>query len=210
MYQDIWKFPWLRFNTNTTTYGNEFFVLLKYSIRRKFNFYTQFKSENKAANASHIPALVRETHQANKKRLRFHTDYKINGYWELRNRVEFSSYSLTDISSSGFMIYQDVIFRPVGFPLSFSMRYAVFDTDDFDTAIYAYENDLLGESYIPAYHRKGYRTYINVRYRPDRSSTFEFRWGRWYYPDEKSLGSGNEYIDTNRKTEVKAQLRMNF
>jgi hypothetical protein len=170
----------------------------------------QFKNENKANNIPDEVSYIKELDQVTKKRLRFHFDYKINKSWELRHRIEFSDYKLGETHSKGFLIYQDLLFKPVGFPVDFNVRYAIFDTDDYDTGIYAYENDLIGESYIPVYFLKGHRVYLNLKYRLNNSARLEMRWGRWYYPDETTLGSGNELINSNRKTDFKIQLKLDL
>ncbi|MGE5355055.1 MAG: hypothetical protein ACM3PT_02370 [Deltaproteobacteria bacterium] len=210
LYHDIWDFKWQRFNVNSPTAGNEFFAILKYTLRHKFNFYVQFKNENKASNIPSDFEYIKESHYGTKKRLRFHFDYKLTKTWELRNRIEFSDYAISNTESRGFLIYQDIIFRPVEFPVDINIRYAIFDTDDYDSGIYAYENDLIGESYIPVYYKKGQRVYFNVKYRLNNSARLEMRWGRWFYPYESSIGSGNELINNNRKTDFKLQIKLDL
>ncbi len=209
-YQDIWNFDWLRYSIGAPSSGKEFFGILKYTLRHKFNFYVQFKNENKANNLSEANYFTKITENGTKNRLRFHFDINLNKNWELRNRVEFSDFQNSEKHSKGFLVYQDIIFRPLAFPIDFSMRYAVFDATDYEAGIYAYENDLIGESYIPVYYKKGFRTYINIKYQPNPAIRAELRWGRWYYPYEKSIGSGNELINSNHKTELKLQLKLNF
>jgi len=210
IYHDIWKFPWMRYNVSSPGYGNEFFSILKYRKRHRYSFYVQFKSEVKTRDFREDGIKINETFDRIIKRLRFHQNIKVSKYWEIRNRLEFSSSDLHSTKSKGVMFYQDVIFKPLQFPYSFTFRYAVFDTDDYYSGIYAYENDILGESLIPVYFKKGFRTYINLRYRPNTNVIAEFRWAKWYFPDETGIGSGTEYIDANHKTEVKIQLKLNF
>ena len=44
---------------------------------------------------------------------------------------------------TGYLIYQDVVYKPKSSPFSFSFRYGLFDTDSYNSRIYAYENDIL-------------------------------------------------------------------
>lgn len=208
-YHDIWKFPWFRYNISSPSFGNELFLLLKYKKRRKYNFYIQFKHENKYRDESE-QFDIKKSYYGIKTRLRFHQNFILNKRWKLRNRVEFSTYKLNVTNSKGILIYQDIVFKPIEFPLSFTFRYALFDTDDYYSAIYAFENDILGESLIPAYFRKGFRSYMNIRYKPNTKITAEMRLARWYFPDEASLGSGAEFINSNHKTDLKLQLKLNF
>lgn len=209
LYHDIWRFSWFRYGISSPSFGSELFLLLKYSKRHKYSFYTQFKYESSAKDVSG-KSIVKKTLQGEKYRIRFHFDYKISKAWRLRNRVELSYYSNGDINSKGSVIYQDIIFKPIQSPFSFTFRYALFDTDDYSSAIYAYENDILGEVLIPAYTGKGFRSYINLKYQFGTNLTTELRYAKWYFPDKISLGTGNEQIDTNHKTDIKIQVRYSF
>lgn len=208
-YHDIWIYPWLRYNISAPSNGNEFFFLLKYKKRRIYNFYVQFKHESKYKDVNELYG-IKGIYNGIKTRLRFHQDYRLNKKWSLRNRLEFSDYKLNESHSKGILIYQDIIFKPIKFPLSFTFRYAMFDTDDYYSAIYAYENDILGESLIPAYFNKGFRTYVNLRYKPNLNITIELRLSKWYFPYETGIGSGSEYIDSNHKTDMKFQIQLKF
>ena len=72
-------------------------------------------------------------------------------------------------------MYQDLLIKPKNSPLSATARIALIDTDDFESRIYAFENDLLYRFRIPAYYGQGYRSYLNLRYRTTRRLTLELR-----------------------------------
>ncbi|MFZ1561112.1 MAG: helix-hairpin-helix domain-containing protein, partial [Saprospiraceae bacterium] len=79
-----------------------------------------------------------------------------------------------------------------------------------DARIYAYENDILYEFYIPFFQNRGSRFYINTRYRIGRNYTWELRIGRTYLQNVDVIASGNELIDGNVRTEIKTQLKIRF
>ena len=108
------------------------------------------------------------------------------------------------------LFYQDVVYKPIAKPFSFTARYAIFDINSFDARIYAYENDILYEFFIPFYQNRGSRFYINTRLRLGRNYTWEFRIGRTYFENVNTIGSGNELINGNTRTEIKTQLKIRF
>ncbi len=209
-YADLFRFPWLRFRVDSPSRGREYYMKFLYHKKRKADFYIQYFFEQKEQNASNESFKTTRVLNTNRHRLRFHNSYKINASFEIRNRVEFSRFHKGSQRSRGFMIYQDVIIKPKDFPVSATMRYAIFDTDDFDSRIYAYENDLLYEFSIPAFANRGFRTYANLRYRINRFVTAEFRMSRTYFNDRDMIGSALEEINGNHRTDVKAQLRIKF
>ena len=209
-YFDIWKHPWLRSNVDAPSSGNEQLVRVNYIRKRKFDLYFQYKREekerNKRDNTSRTDFLaVRST-----KKLRLHFGNKITRSFELRNRLEMVFFEEEERTSKGFMIYQDVLFKPIDFPLSFTGRIVFFDTDDSDSRIFAYENDLINNFSIPAYTHRGLRYYINLKYRGIRNLTAEFRLARTQLTNRDFVGSALNQIDENTRTDLKAQIKYSF
>lgn len=207
-YADFWQFPWATFRRDGPSEGREFLLKCSYTIRRKLEVYAQYKYEQKLLNLRTENPVNIPVAQA-LQRLRMHFGYKINKEWEIKNRVEFSWYEHND-ESRGTLIYQDLIFKPISGPFSFTARYAMFDINSFDARIYAYENDLLYEYYIPFYQNRGTRFYFNARYRLGRNYTFEMRFGRTYYDNIDVISSGNNQINGNTMTEIKTQVKIRF
>ncbi|MBK9253913.1 MAG: helix-hairpin-helix domain-containing protein [Saprospiraceae bacterium] len=208
-YIDFWQNPWASFRRDGPGSGREYFVKLSYILRRKLEFYVQYRYEQKLRNSSDDAIIIDFPQEITLHRLRVQLNYKLSKELELRDRVEFSFFDQTK-SSRGIMMYQDIIYKPIASPLSFSMRYAVFDINSFDARIYTFENDLLYEFYIPFFQNRGSRYYVNLRYRLARNYTWEFRIGRTYLQNVNEIGSGNERIDGNTRTELKTQLKIRF
>ena len=127
----------------------------------------------------------------------------------MRTRVEFSWFKETSETSKGTLIFQDVIFKPLEKPYSFTARMALFDTNDFDSRIYAYENSLLYEFAIPSFSDRGVRYYLNYRHDIFDFLTAEFRIARTL-KSRGDIGSGNDFIDGDSRTDIKAQLKFSF
>lgn len=237
-YYDMWRHPWLRSSIESPSVGNETFAQLTYTIKRKLTVYVRARVENKGDNVRSLNSNV--IYDQKRSYLRLHIANKISKTLELRNRFEVSSYTLDNPASdaplfsvnlldgesitsdvpglrtTGFMMYQDIIYKPVNIPWSFSARYALFDTDDFASRIYAYENDLLYTFSVPAYFYRGTRTYLNVRYKGIRNLTLEARIAQTYLAgrtanvDFETFGSGREEIEGRTRTEVKFQMKVKF
>ena len=207
-YVDVWSNPWVGYRREGVTEGREFLVKLQYTQKRKMDFYVQYRFEKKQLNSSNDAKIDYPEYQT-LQRLRLHLTYKINKEWEIRDRAEFSFFEKAS-SSRGMLVYQDVIWKPIAKPFSFTARYSLFDINSFDARIYAYENDLLYEFYIPFFQNRGSRFYINTRYRIARNYTFEFRIGRTYLQNVDVIGSGNDLINGNTRTEIKTQLKIRF
>ena len=209
-YIDIWKNPWLKFNVASPSTGKEFLGKIQYSIKRKLDIYLQYRNETKAQNVSADENLQMVGEQ-NRQQLRIHFAHKLSKRLELRNRAEWSLFkSAGNVKSRGFMIYQDIIYKPIEFPVSFTTRFAYFDTQDYNSRIYAFENDLLYSFSIPPYYFTGTRWYLNLRSRLTRNLMLEAGISQTVLANQSTIGSGLDEISGNSKTEVKAQLKVSF
>lgn len=217
-YADIWKNPWLKFRVDAPGKGREAFLRIKYFKKRTWEIYTQFFYENKPRN---IDTRINQPVDNVRKRFRIHGMYKVNKALSLRNRFELSWYNISNLAQyTGFLMYQDWVYKPIGSNYSFTARYSYFDIKDYDARIYAYENDILNEYYIPAYNGRGLRFYINNRMRITHNLSGELRFELTRliqeYKDKKgrttnnSFGSSNTKIEGPIRTQIKAQIKYRF
>ena len=205
-YFDMWDHPWIRFSADAPSEGSEYFLRLAYHVKRKTSAYIQIRNEQKGINTSDDNRRVSTIQSRTRRNIRFQFNHKINDFLEWRNRIEFSHVKHYNIISRGLLLYQDLLFRKLNTPYSFSTRLAYFSTDDYQSRIYAYENDLLYQFSIPAFYGQGLRYYFNYRHRL-RNITLELRWSQTIYRNQSTISSGNEEIEGNKKSELKLQLR---
>ncbi len=212
-YADLWRHPWLRARIANPSSGKEYLVRVDYFIKRKLSVYVQYFYEDKLQNLRlDDPGAATKLNvgrQQQRHKLRIHFSNKVSKFLELRNRLEFTSFENPNGISKGYLLFQDVLYKPWNSPLSFTARFALFDTDDGNSRLYAYENSILYEFGIPTYSGRGMRYYINLRYKALRNTTLEFRIARTT-KDRGNNGSGLEAIDGRTRTDIKAQIRHRF
>jgi len=210
-YADRFAFSWLRFQTDAPSQGYRIMSQLSYEPSRAMEVYFRFRQRNRGKNESETTEGVAAIVDEIKSDYRLHLAYQVTKSITLKNRIEITNYQLGDKSRErGFVIYQDLSYKQLSFPLSFSIRYAIFDTDFWNSRIYAYENDVLYAFSIPAYSGKGTRFYISSKYHISRGIDFWLRYSQTYYTDRNTIGSGKDEISGNIKSEIKAQLRFKF
>ena len=209
-YADFWQHPWLKFNVDSPSYGFEHFMKLSYRKKRKFDIYLQYKFELKEKNISSKIRQETELIDFKRKNFRFHISHKLNKEIEIRNRLELSFSQFNNTKESGFMFFQDLIYKPIERPLSFTARIAYFDVSGYNARIYAYENDILGSFSIPAFSGQGYRYYLNFRYKPLHDITLDLRWAQSIFFESKQIGTGAETIEGNTRSQLKMQLKYKF
>jgi hypothetical protein len=95
-------------------------------------------------------------------------------------------------------------------PYAAVLRLQYFETDSYNSRIYAYENDVLYSYSIPAFYDKGFRYYLTINYYLGKRISFWLRWAQTIYRDKTTVGSGLDEINGNKKSEVKVQARWVF
>lgn len=171
---DVWRHPWLRFGVSAPSQGREFLARLLWTKSRNFSVYGLWQGETKErdSNVEGQPGLL----ENRRDRLRVHAIYKVSTTVEFRSRIEWTTYRVADSDrSQGFIAYQEVVVKPLGFPVTGTLRYAIYDTENFDTRVYAYENDLFSAISIPAFSGRGSRIYMNLHWRVNRWLRLEAR-----------------------------------
>lgn len=210
-YYDIFRFPWLRFNIDGPSSGSEWRIRATYWQKRKLETYLELRNESKGVGIDLLNNPLDGVVTRHRFQARLHFAYKVNKAFEWRSRMDwgFADNPIND-RQTGFMIYQDFIYRPIGFPLSFTSRLAFFDTDSYQVRFYNYENGLLYNFRIPAYYGRGTRAYLNFRYKGIRNVTLEARIAQLFFRDRNAIGSGPLEINRPRRTEVGAQMKIKF
>lgn len=210
-YFDVWQHPWLRFNADAPSRGHEYRLRLTYVIRRKLTAIVEFRQKNREINFPNNDTALDFLVDTRLTQARFHIAHQVGKALELRTRLDVGSFD--DGSGklqTGMSVFQDILYRPMGFPLSFTTRFALFDTDGYAVRFYAFENNLLYNFSIPAYYNRGSRFYFNVRYRPVRALTIEGRIAQTYWANQKVFGSGLDQIDRPARTQATVQLKLQF
>lgn len=209
-YMDNFQFPWMKFRTDAPSSGVEYLGQINYSLTRKTNMYFRYRKEDKMQNGSSEFDAITKLLQRTKESYRYHISYSVSPSITMKNRFEYMLYEVEGSEpSKGYLIYHDISYNP-NKPWSVSLRYALFDTDTYDSRLYAYERDVLYAFSIPAYYYKGNRIYVLLNYKITDKITFYLKFSQTYYSNKDIISSGLTQIDSNTKSEVKAQLRIKF
>jgi len=206
-YHDRFTFPWLRYRVNAPSHGNECMIQVNYMPSKKLDTYISIRQKDKSMNTSSAGSIDFAEHYT-QLNYRWHISYRIFPSLKLSNRVECITVK-QGTEKKGFLVYQDAAFRKKGSKITLTLRYALFDTPDFSSRIYTYENDMPGSYSIPSYYHKGNRVYLMMSWNITGSLELWLRWSQTYYSNQNviSAGSLNE-IQGHSKNEVKAQVRL--
>jgi hypothetical protein len=207
-FADIFSYEWLRYNVYRPSDGFEWFAQVDYKLNDWHRMYLRFKSTQKEINSSQSATLY-EINSYQKDNIRLFYAFDVDEHWLLQTQLEHSIYNESSQNSNGWMVFQDVRYRS-GKALNASLRYVLFDVDDYDSRIYSYEPDVLYAFTIPAYMNRGSRIIFNVNVMPLPKLRIWGRIAHTNYTNLSEIGSGNQMIEGNRLTEWKLQVEYRF
>lgn len=210
-YSDQIRYEWLRYQLSTPTTASDHLVQLNYKPDKKQDFYFRYQVRNRGEDLGAEDARIDYPVAERIQNFRLNAIYQPHPNVQMRSRLEWKIYEKAlSPTVTGFLIYQDVIWKKTGSKISFNTRYAIFNTPTFDAAIWAYESDVLYAFTIPSHNGRGQRMYALMKWDIRRGLDMWVRYAQWIYFDRQTISSGNNEISGNRRGDVTVQVRWQF
>lgn len=208
-FYDSYSFPWLKYRVDAPSSGHDYQIRILFKPNKVFSQYIAFHKETKERNASDSKAVTHQLLQTNRNNLVLGTDYIYNTWLRLQTKLQYNGFGIENTSKSdGYAFIQDIETKIKRCQIK--GRLAYFNTDSYDSRIYAYENDVLYAVSFPAYYGKGWRYYLIGKMPISRNLDAWIRLAQTNVSDRATLGSGTSEIESNRKTDLKIQLKYSF
>ena len=209
-YVDIFKYPWMRFRRSSPSYGSDYMVDMRWSYSRNARLSARFRLKETSYDVTSDTIITRQLNAETTTRCHLQSDIDFTKYLSSQTRVAATFFNNYKGKQTGWMMYQELTFRFLKEQLRLSARYAIFNTDSYDTRIYAYEKDVLYAFSVPALYATGSRYYLVATWKITRDIAVYAKWSQSIWSNVDELGSGNDRIDGNTRSlftlKVKAQF----
>jgi hypothetical protein len=210
LYFDQFRFPWLRYRVSAPTQGQDALLRVAFAPTKTSLLYAQYRARLKPLDlpASLTGRAVPRPGQQLRHSLLLYCDVQPTTQLGLRTRLQ-ASYLRADDNlpwRRGYVLSQDATVQ-LARRVSLAARYAVFDTDDYDTRQYIFEQDVLYAVSVPALYGQGTRAYAILQAAFNKHFTLWLRYADTRYRHQAAIGSGLEQIQGNARSEVTAQVR---
>ena len=206
-YFDVFRFPWRTYFEKMPVNGNDFLIQIEHKVNRTMNVMLRFKRKRKEQALSGADDLGRATEyieSENRSNLRFQFEYNPLPPLKLRFRSELVEYDHIQ-KSRGLLMYQDVRYRVAGM-LTFYARLTFFDTDDYNSRVYQFENDIPYVLTNQMLYGEGSRWYLCMIYDYKDWIRLSSKFGVNYYEDTERVGTGYDMIEGNTYRTFSLQL----
>ncbi|KAA9332232.1 helix-hairpin-helix domain-containing protein [Hymenobacter busanensis] len=207
-YYDQFSFPWLKYQVGAPSRGYDWLLRVTYAPTKTSLLYVQIRTRQKEYDDAQLTQPMPVPVPTVRRSLLLFYDTSPSLILSLRTRLQGTHYRVNNgPTTTGYLLAQDVTVQPHQ-RLRLTGRYALFDTDDFNTRQYAYEQDVLYAFSIPGLSGRGTRMYALAEVKLNRRLTLWLRYAATRYRDQTTVGSGLEQIQGPQRSDIKAQLRI--
>ncbi|MFL5811703.1 MAG: ComEA family DNA-binding protein [Flavisolibacter sp.] len=206
---DFIRFPWLKFRMNAPVHGRDYLVQFAYHPTKQIEVYVRYHFKEKPLNAVTIlPIATPESNNTKDLRIQF-TD-QLNRSISVKGRVEVLWFnSGTTQAQQGFLLFSETSFK-IFVKINCDLRLQYFESDGYESRLFAYEADVLYSSTVASFFDEGLRYYINTTYKCNKNFSIFLRWSGTMNQNKNHTGSGLDEIDGTKKEEIKVQLLFHF
>lgn len=206
-YSDFAYFRWPRYRVSASSHAWDNCIaatlnLKRWSISARYRLRTRQQDRNvEGVDGKKYKQLADRT--SHRVRLAALMD---GNRWTARSQMEWC---MTGEHDSGVLLGQSLGYRP-GRSLGIYASAAYFNTDNYDTRLYAYERGMLYTFNNYSYYGEGFRCSILLRAEVSRWLMAQVKVGHTKYFDRSTIGTAERCIFASHQTDIDLQLRFRF
>ncbi|GAA4507896.1 helix-hairpin-helix domain-containing protein [Hymenobacter ginsengisoli] len=213
LYFDQFRFPWLRYRVSAPSHGQDALLRVAFAPTKTSLLYAQYRARLKPLDlpASLSGRALPLPGQQLRHSVLLYADAQPTAGLGLRTRLQ-ATYLRADDGMPwrrGYILSQDASVQ-LARRVSLAGLYAVFDTDDYDTRQYVFEQDVLYAVSVHALYGQGTRAYLILQASFNKHFTLWLRYADTRYRHQTTVGSGLEETKGAAHSEVTAQVRYRF
>lgn len=210
---DMFSFPWWKYRISKPSQGIDGMFQAIYSPQKNLLLYLNYRYKRKERDVSGTggKVILPVFHHKLRCRLAY-----TPGAFACRTTVDYNYFRQQSgeghefEGKQGWQCTQSCVYTFSGFPLAVSVQGTYFHTDDYDSRIYASEKGLVYTFYTPSFYGNGFRYSAHIRCDLNKTFMFLVKFGQTAYRDRETIGSGNDLIKGNTKTDLQMQFRIKF
>ncbi len=196
---DVHRFPWLAYRNSAPSSGIRQELRIKLIPREDLTLESSFHYRRTMADRNSEPGIPEQVSTV-ARIFRTSLKYSPGPGFTVGTRLDYKFTSPS--TGKGMMMLQDITFRSASLPLTLWFRYCIFGTDDWDSRLYAWENDLIHSFSIPALSGRGSRSYLMASWKAGKTAEIRVKYAVTI-PEGQYRSSGDRH-------EIRMQLTFRF
>ncbi|MFM6983921.1 MAG: ComEA family DNA-binding protein [Chitinophagaceae bacterium] len=206
-YIDLFRHPEKTFRSDAPSFGKDALIQLNYTEKNTYTLLVRFQIKENQYNGRESTGM-REVETHHQEKLRTELSYLINKSLSISHRIEMNRYIIgKSHKSTGYLMYHNLSYT-INKHLKIHSRLTVFNVSDYNSRIYAYENDLSSVYSMKAWQDRGISIYAIVQYHVNKIVQIKTKFATVRYSDIHSTGSGVDEISGQLFNEIKFELTL--
>jgi hypothetical protein len=205
---DVFRFPWLRYGADAPSAGKEYRVQADYTQMKNVSLYLRYRYRQREKNQTPADGTL-SVLPYEQKRLRLQLQCKMQ-FLLFKTSIEGIVHNDANKRSKGFMPAQSIGWRPAKIPFRASLHVAYFHTDDYDTRLSSYEENILYAFVMPQFYGQGFRLSVTFRWDAPKNLSLFARLSSTHYTGQDVAEINPEKMEGNTKADISAILRQAF
>jgi len=214
LYADLFTFPWLKYRLDAPSCGIGYLIQVTFKPSRQTEIYSRFRYGLKPLNIENEEEDFKSPGLQAIQNWRTQFSHQVTRSLLIRSRAEVCIFyhHYLQAQQTGYLFYTDLIYKPFSSWLSGNIRFQVFEAENYNTRLYAFENDLLFVSSTPSFYNNGVRYYLNLKARlrvnfiSFSQLTLSTKAASTVYNNISYIGTGPALIHGNRISSIKLQI----
>jgi hypothetical protein len=174
-------------------------VRYEHTITKSLSAFVQYREKSKLQENSRLDEnheLERILQGRRQESIRASMTYTMNKWMELSQRIEWTrvGYSVSRTNEQGMLMFAELTWSFPSPRLFGNARFAIFDTDSYDSRLYEFEGDVRGGYSFPALYGRGIRWYIVFGCKVLEQAEISFKYSETLKSGAATLGSGDSEI----------------
>jgi hypothetical protein len=171
---ELKSIPWLKYRCSGPTQSTRKELRVRFLPKENLTFETSYNYRMSMVDYSEKNGIPDQKEMISRT-LKGSVRYSYSDNLTLGLRVDYKIAAPS--GGKGTLLMQDLIFRFRKYPVAVWFRYCIFKTDDWDSRLYTYENDLLYSFSIPALSGEGSRSYLMIKWDIGKAAEFRIKYG---------------------------------
>ncbi|MDR0790724.1 MAG: helix-hairpin-helix domain-containing protein [Bacteroidales bacterium] len=203
---DVFHFPHISYRAAEAVTGYKAKAELVFEPNERHLFSVHYRLNNRPYNETHDNGKVYpEDNILNQVQVKYDLHPLKWLTFNVRAGYGFTNTYKNDSLSGFFSLIEAIYTHPLE-KLKINIRYAFFNTDNYDNRFNVYEYNLPLNFSTVALYDKGQRAYLNIVWKINKHISLSARYAITIYSDKQEIGSGNDKIDGNKRQDIGCQL----
>lgn len=199
-FADYFKYTWLRTTLNRPAQGSDYMAQLNW-LPRNISGYLRMRYQIRPQNLP-LDQTTKPASDAKRLSLRAHANLPILRQLKLQTRAEWVRYQQIGLPAEyGLLTYLGAQWQ-ISEKWQLKTRYTLFDTESYDAAIWAYEDDVPFSFSVPAFYQNGTKWYALLAWQATAHTEFWLRWA-----DANTLQNA---LQTESRSDIRLVWRQAF